>query len=74
MASGQTSHYGWEWNSGWRQYLMPIWRWLNTEFWLHNLKNNISTSVDVGIGHQINIDITSWSDIEFWSPDLATEI
>ncbi len=26
------------------------------------------------IGHQINIDIGHWIDIEFWSPDIATEM
>ncbi len=31
-------------------------------------------SADVGIGHEINIDIRSWIDIVFWSPDIATEI
>ncbi len=31
-------------------------------------------SADVGIGHQINIDIRCWIDIEFWSPNVATEI
>ncbi len=28
-------------------------------------------SADVGIGHEINIDIRSWIDIVFWSPDIA---
>ncbi len=31
-------------------------------------------SADVGIRHQINIDIRRWTDIEFWSPDVATGI
>ncbi len=48
---------GREWKLGWRQYLTPIWCWLNIGFWLHNLKTQ---SADVGIGHQINIDIRHW--------------
>ncbi len=31
-------------------------------------------SAGVGIGHQYNIDIRRWIYIEFWSPDIATEI
>ncbi len=31
-------------------------------------------SADVGIGHQINIDIRRWIDIEFWSPNVTTGI
>lgn len=31
-------------------------------------------SADVGIGHQIDVDITYWIDIEFWSPDVEIEI
>ncbi len=29
---------------------------------------------DVSIGHQIDIDIRRWIEIEFWSPDVATWI
>ncbi len=30
---------------------------------------------DVSIGHQTNIDIKCWIDIEFWSPsDVTTEM
>ncbi len=31
-------------------------------------------SADVDIVHQFNIDIRRWIYIEFWSPDVATEI
>ncbi len=31
-------------------------------------------SAEVGIGHQINIDIKHWIHIEFWSPNAATKI
>ncbi len=31
-------------------------------------------SADVGIRHQINIDIRRSTDIEFLSPDVVTEI
>ncbi len=31
-------------------------------------------SAEVGIGHQINIDIKHWIDIEVWWPKAATKI
>lgn len=64
--------FGWEWKSGWRQYLMPI--WLNIGFWLYNLN---TTHINISwhrYWHQINTDVRHWLDIEFWSPNDTPEI
>ncbi len=48
-----------------------IWRWLNIGFRLHNLKTTKSQRQLTSV---LDINLTLTLDIEFWSPDVATEI
>ncbi len=54
---------------------ISIWRQFGIDLTLYfgytTKKQQISRSADVGIEHQINIDTKHWTDIEFWSPDVA---
>ncbi len=50
---------------------ISIWRWILVT---QPKNNKISTSADVDIGHQFNIDIRRWIYIEFWLSNVATKI
>ncbi len=47
---------------------------LTLDFGYTTLKQQILSSADIGIGHEVNIDIRCWIDIEFWSHDIATKM
>ncbi len=51
--------------------LTSIWRWINVGFWLHNLKTTKSQRQLTSV---LDINLTRWIYIEFWSPDVATKI
>ncbi len=69
---------GWRWT--WRRTDVTF--WLKMKIGLTSIFDaaltldfgytTISTSADVGIGRQFNIDIRCWIYIEFWSPDVTT--